>query len=157
MTDPLSCFFDINGISSLLSKATGQKVVPQHGQLIDFNSQYPATLVHPNIGPFKNFTEYVPIPCGPHKILWGSECDELCSISCENRKCGRQDDHHCAEGVTCFTLCSKHHSFNDFGKAPAVVQATILPPKSERTPILRISLRDINGSLMAIIYKLSII
>jgi hypothetical protein len=145
MVDPLSCFFDVNGIATQLSKATGQKVEPQLGQLIDFNSQYPATLVHHNIGPFKTPIEYVPIPNGNHTILWGTECNEVCPTSCPDRSCGRQDDHDCDEGINCWRLCTSHHSFEDFGKAPAAIQVTLLPPKSERNPIIRISLQDING------------
>ncbi len=53
----------------------------------------------------------------------------------------------CEEGVDCFVTCRQHHDVSQWGTCPAAIQAIMLPPKSERHPILRVGLRKDGHSL----------
>ncbi len=156
--DPSSVYADSKKISQKLSQIYGMDVPEQPGLFLDFTSQYPSTLIHPSQGPSDNQVDYAPIPVKYPRTLFGNtDCREECSLCClgdcqcdvetldipkceKTRKCRRMDDHDCLEGVNCYFVCSRHHPPSDWGKAPGMAQVKMLPPRSERFPILRVSM-----------------
>lgn len=78
------------------------------------------------------------------------KCDRTCHFVCVTknkfpRKCGRKDRHTCEEGVQCVAVCNQHHPQADWGKAPSMIQAKVLPPRHVRAPLLRVTITK-NGT-----------
>ncbi len=153
-SDPSSVFASSDKIAKQLSHMKGGKVQEQPGIFLDFTSQYPSVLVSPIHGPFEKQVDYTPLPTGYAKTLLGdaeclAQCTPCCTGQCQHqprcrqtRQCSRQDPHDpCVEGVECFQTCSLHHPPADHGKVAGLAQVRILPPKSERFPILRTTLK----------------
>jgi hypothetical protein len=121
-------------------------------KFLDFTSQYPSTIISHKSGPWTKPVDYVSSPVGGPVVLYGLECKKRCNRHCK-RKCGRKDKHKCKENVRCHKLCRKHHSFSDWSKCPGVAHVTVLPPKSQRFPLLRITLNN-NGNILLLLLLL---
>ena len=75
---------------------------------------------------------------------------QSCQMECffdgrNDLDCGRFDDHHCIDQVTCHQVCTKHHPIEHYGRAPGCISLTLLPPKNVRFPVLRIEVETFSG------------
>ena len=137
--EPFCIAFDAEKVSAMATTKFKKDISDPYGKLVDINSMYPAQLM-PAYSYSNRDLDYVMCPVNGHKTLRGSfECLEKCSDICE-QICPRVDKHVCQENITCNKTCNVHHPPSEWSKLPGFALVKILPPKSERFPILRMRL-----------------
>lgn len=137
--------FDARKVRAMMAEKFQEYMENPYGKLVDINSMYPAQLM-PSFSYSERDMDYVMCPVNGHKTLRGtSQCVEACSSECA-KKCGRVDSHKCNEGETCFLTCCVHHPPSEWGKLPGFALVKVLPPRTERFPILRMKLTKDEGS-----------